>query len=174
MKVEFEIDAKEFTSTLQEYAEVSHKDAQDVVADRAGKLAFQLFKDFKATAPKVSLLKSLPQKLGYRIKRKFKGDTVAQEIARRVRARFAAASGWLPAVWRFSRGKPVLRIKNPKGRTEIDLTEPSVTIVNSMKEAVADETRHGIIQKSIDAQTADMKVYINRKLEQRAKQFSAK
>jgi hypothetical protein len=168
------IDVREFTETIRKYAEVSKKDEKEVVADRAGKLAFEFWKSFKALTPPVSLLKGLPDKLGYRIKRKFEGSTVKQEIARRINARMAAASGWLPSVRRFSRGKVTLKKKNVKGRFEINLSEPSVTIINEMKEAVAaDKLYPQAMQNAINAQTKDMEKYIERKLEQRAKEYSA-
>lgn len=173
--LKMEMDLREFTETMQQYQEVSKKDEEVIVANRAGKLAFEFFKQFKKFAPTIALLKSLPNQLGYRIKRKFKGATVKSEINRRIRARFAAAAGWLPSVKRFTRsGATLQKIKNPKGSFQINLSEPSVTIINSMKEAVAAEEKHHIMQSAIVAQTQDMKVYINRKLEQRARQFSAK
>lgn len=170
--INIELDASEFIKTIREYSAVSKKDAEEVVVDRSGKLAYELFKRFKATAPKVSTLRALPRSLDYRIKRKFAGATVAQEIARRIRARFAAASGWIPAINRFSRRSVTQRKGTVIGSFEINLSEPSVTIINGMKEAVADEAKNNIMQSAIDAQTDDMKVYIERKLEQRARQFS--
>lgn len=212
--VKFELDAREFTETLNKYVEVSKKDAKDVVLDRASKVAYELFKSFKKLAPSVSLLQSLPEKLNYRIRRKFKISkmkpwylrkrepmdtrtlkekrkapaykgmpTVAEEIRRRINARFAAAVGWLPAMRRFKyskhgtiRGafKGIEKFRNPRGRVEINLSEPSVTLYNSMKEAVAAEARHHAMQSALNAQNADMRQYIERKLDERARQFSAR
>lgn len=173
--VKFELDTREFTECLRQYADVSKKDEIEVVKDRAGKVAFELFKQFKVLAPTVQLLRGLPASLNYHIKRKFAGATIKQEINRRIRARFSSAGGWLPAVKRFTRKGAVLRnVKNPKGHVEINLSEPSVTIVNSMKEAVAAEGKHHVMQAALNAQVADMRIYIERKMDQRAKQFSAK
>lgn len=172
--IEISLNTSEFIKTLRQYEQVSKKDSQEVIQDRAGKLSFELFKQFKKLAPTATELRQLPRTLGHRIKRKFQGATVKQEIRRRISARFAAASGWLPAVRRLTKKGVNLKKKNPMGRVEINLREPSVTIVNSMKEGVAAEHKHKAMQSSINAQVADMQVYIQRKLNQRARQFSAK
>jgi hypothetical protein len=174
MSAKFELDAREFTETMRQYAKFSKKDEEQIVQDRAGKLAFELFKQFRAVAPSVAKIRALPRQLNHRIRRKFKGATIKQEIARRIRARFSAAIGWIPAVNRLTKRRTAIRKKNPKGTVVINLSEPSVTITNDMKEGVAAEARHRIMQSAVNAQVADMTVYINRKLDQRAKQFSAK
>jgi len=173
MSLEFTVDAREFTATLRKYAEVSGKDEKDVIADRAGKLAFEFFKHFKKLAPTVAQLQKLPAQLNYRVWRKFRGDTVGQEIGRRIRARFSAASGWLPAIRRFTNKGVVLRQKRPKGGFIINASEPSVTIINEMKEALEAAEKHpSVMQTPLDAQQRDMEKYIRRKLDQRARQFS--
>lgn len=168
------IDASEFTETLRQYGEVSKKDEKEIVLDRAGKLSFELYKKFKAITPSVSKLRSIGKSLGYRIKRKFKGATPKEEINRRIRARMAAASGWIPSVRRLSKRGVADKKGKIKGSVIINLSEPSVTIINGMKEAVAADSKYDALQAAVNAQTADMKVYIERKLEERAKQFSAK
>lgn len=173
--VKIELDSREFMQAMNEWQRLRKLDDDEAVVDRAGKLSFEFFKRFKEVTISIADLRALPSRLGYHIKRKFAGTTIKQEINRRIRARFAAASGWLPAVRRFSKSEVRLeKIKNPKGRFEINLQEPSVTIINEMKEGVAAEERHKIMQGAIDAQTADMRKYIERKLDQECRRFSAR
>ena len=174
MSIKFELDASEFTKSIRQYQKLRKKDDEEIVVDRSGKLAFELYKVFRKAAPKVSLLKGLPAKLGYRIKRKFKYDTVAEEISRRIDARFAASSGWIPALQRFSKRNVKMKKGKVLGSFQINLSEPSVTIINGMKEAVAADSRHRLLQQAINNQTRDMNVYIQRKLDEAARKFSAK
>lgn len=172
MSIKLELDVAEFTKTIQQYAEVSKKDEETIVKDRGGKLAFELFKQFKAITPSIATLRALPKILNGRIKRRFKGATVKQEIRRRIGARTAAAIGWIPSIQKLSKRSARTRKKNPRGRVVINLREPSVTIVNSMPQAIFAEKKYNLLSKSIARQIQDMRVYINRKLEQRANQFS--
>lgn len=175
MSVTITLDAREFTRTLQEYAKFRKIDDREAVADRAGKLSFELWKKFKAVTPSVAKLKTIAKRVGGRLKRR-KGRTVEQELRRRIGARMTAASGWLPAVRRFSKsGKGiVLKKRVLRGSVSINLREPSVTITNDTLEGVKAEQKYRLMQKAIDAQTKDMAKYIQRKLEQRSRQLSAK
>lgn len=170
--MKMELDTTEFISTLKEYSTYSKKDNEEIVQNRAGRLSFELFKRFKAITPSIAEIRAVAASLDYHIKRKFAGATVKQEIARRINARFTAASGWLPAVQSLTKSRANLKQKNPKGQVIIDLNEPSVTIINQMKEAVAAEGIYSIMQEAIDSQEEDMKVYIERKLEQGAQKYS--
>jgi len=167
---------REFDQTFAKYARLSGKDEKEIVLHRSTRMAHELYRQFRKIAPKASVIKALPKKLGYRIKRK-PGVSIKSEIQRRVNSIGAAASGWLPAVRRL-RGSgtnkkiALVKIRNPRGHVEMNLREPSVTLVNSMKEAAAAEARHHVMGKAVAAQVLDMQRYINRKLMQRAKQFS--
>lgn len=182
MKMKFQLDPSEFNSTIKQYAKVSKKDFKDIVIHRAKNVAntrlpgvLSLWGEFSRVTPTISKLRQLPRLLNYRIKRK-KGTTIRQEIKRRIKARYAAASGWLPAVKRLnSKGIAVVKKKkNPKGHVEINLRQPSITLVNSMKEAGIAENKYHLMQQVINSHVADMKKYIQDKLAARSKQFSAK
>lgn len=180
MKVKFTLDAREFTQAMKEYAAVSKKDEKDIVLDRAGKVANSgfknvksLFGEFKRITPTESLLKSLPKRLGFRLKRK-RNVSVASEIKRRIKARMTAASGWLPAVQRLTKRGVVLKKKKGAGSVVINLKEPSVTMINNMIQAQHAENKYHLMQGVLDSHVEDMRKYIEKKMIQRANQFSAK
>lgn len=169
-----EIDDRAFIATLQEYQRLRKKTDEEVVVDRAGKVAIELFKKFAAITPSVATLRSVAESLNWRLRRP-PGTSAKSELRRRIAARFAASAGWLPAVWKFTRsGRKLKKIKNPRGSFIINRGEPSVTILNSMREAVAAEEKYVLVQAALDAQVDDMRQYIERKLDEQAKRFSAK
>lgn len=168
--MKMELDIKEFTDTLKEYSSYNKRENVLIVKNRAAQLAKQLFKRFKFISPTAAYLRALPESLNYRIKRK-QGKTVEQEIRRRINARFTAASGWLCSVKILSKTGVTIRRRNAKGRVIIDLNEPSITIINEMKEAAAAEDKYSIMQQAIDDQVSDMKDYIEEHMEKGAQKY---
>jgi hypothetical protein len=96
------------------------------------------------------------------------------EMNKRASHAGVTARSWLPRVWRDSRsqGWHLYKIKNPLGRVEFTDANGvySVTLINTYPGMPGMDARFGIVYKALQMREADMKVYIERKLDEAAKE----
>lgn len=105
---------------------------------------------------------------------------MASEIAWRIKHRFVTASSWLYRRWRpqgrnFNGSRRYVLTNNYHGsRASVSLggTSMYVRLDNEQAGVLKQNERRGIIPKAIAQVTGDMLVYLKRKHEQRAAQFS--
>lgn len=126
-----------------------------------------LFQEARKEAPATKAeIRSLPARLGYRIKRRA-GVTVKQEIRRRLKfAGYVQSTGWLNRVWK-NKAKTALRlIKNPRGRVIQNLTgnNPSITLINETPGAAEFAAKTGYVDRALAGRAQDMAKHTEKKI----------
>lgn len=175
-------------AALKEYLDIKKNvDPATEVKRRAKNVCLRLVRAFKQAAPTPDDIKAV----GFRVKvrpriaaftRSRRGKTsiiprgqqVKKEIAARVAARTLTAAGWFPAAVALG-ANPKLgkRVRGQRlGSVDMKLggTEPNVTMTNAQPGAAHTDDRGGnAMQKALDAETADMVKYIDRKHDKAAR-----
>lgn len=180
--VTFKIDDRKLRSALKQYLEVSGKDAVEVLEKRAdmlvsgGKGVKGLFQEARTHAPETKAeIRSLPTRLNWHIKRK-KGMTAAKEIKRRLRyAGWLQSTGWLNKRYgREGAGNLLRHINSPRGMVHAKLSGNRIfiRITNTTKGSGDFAAKTGYVQRAVDNAARDLMVYVKRKMQQRAHEFS--
>lgn len=172
-------DDRELQKAFRDYMAHTKRSGPEVLKKQISQLAIGakgvkgLFQEALTTrAATVAIIRGLPERLNYRIRRA-PGFTVKQEINRRIaNAGFYQASGWV-----------VPGIAQPRGRGAVVKTQrgsisskgginPSVTISNKSPQAFEFGSRTGYIQRAVNSRARDMQKYVQKKMASDAKQFS--
>lgn len=172
---------RELTEVFFQYRQLSSR-ALPVILDKqiqqlavGAKGVKGLFQEARDTRPAtVKEIKSLPKRLGYRIKRD-KGVTVVKEIASRIaQAGYFQASGWLYPGVPTPRGGGA-KIKTLRGSIQFTAKNGQIariTLSNSSPGAAEFGAKTGYIERAIRNRIADMKVYCQRAMDKIAADFS--
>lgn len=186
----FNDDLGGFQAAMIKYMEESGKTAKQVVLIQAQKLVSSetsdpsdgtkrlgLFQEARKEAPAtIAEIKSLPSRLGYRIKRRA-GMTVAEEIKRRLKyAGYVQSTGWLNRVWKTKEKKAFMIIKNPRNRViqKLDGLNPSIEIINETPGAEAFAAKTGYFARAVAGRSEDMAKYLETKILNAAKKSGFK
>lgn len=173
-------------ATFRRYLELRKGLARELIVKKAGSFAVEAYKATKAVAPSPGKIKQDVTSRGWRVRRKpgawprrrgekrgSKGPLKrmqAAQVKRRVRAIGSVASGFIPAMTALGSkvgAKDTGKFKNPRG--SVVVSSSAIGIVNSTPGIVAVEKKHHIIKTALDAVTRDMETYINRKLQETAR-----
>jgi len=182
MPAPFTYDDSAMRSALKQYLDLrKNVDPDTEVKRRAKNVGMKLITIYKGNAPTAAQIKADAAKIGFALKvrggiQKKGGKRAKQikaEIRARVNARMFTATGWFPAVEALG-GSPKIpkRVNGPKrGKIEQNRGSASVqvTLINDQPGAEhTAEIKGNAMQQALDAETADMVDYINRKLAQAA------
>ena len=180
-----EIAIQSLSSRTATYLRLRKGDARELMGKKAGSFAIELYKASTDAAPTPAQIAADVKALGWRVKRKpgawrrRPGETAQQTLQRmqnavitaRVNRRYYVASGWLPAVYAYSRGsggrkRTVRPVQNPRGRVEIRGTPEklSIHLINETPGITYVAEKARIIPRAAGAVEADMQQYIDRKL----------
>ena len=201
MAVSIEIDTREFNAALREYIKVSKRSLPEIVNKRAVNICFKSIR-FTPKARKSRIKRDLKQKsrinpkapVGAILINKQRGEAGKPgrygaemaaamerwEIKRNVSSGFIK-SGWLGAVKDLAphakvfRRPPRVEVKDkPKGygRPARVGINPTAEIVNQVNGAV--KVGAPALQRAMNADAADMKNYVARKMQQDASRFNAR
>lgn len=166
-----------FHRVLQEYARHNQRDLGPLIESRAKRLRFELYRQFKAIAPSKERIENEAAARGYRLKRRKsrsgKTMSVKQELAARKRS-----IGWLSASWIFREWKSkrdgqsgffraMSQARQTIGsaivRTAKGQRNPSVRLTSFLSGVMIQNQRRALVNRAMQAQTADMRSYIARK-----------
>lgn len=189
----FTWDDKAFTKALRQYLDLKKNVNPAKELRRRGKnVGIRLIKIYKEKGVVLADITDKVKSLGYRVKirqkirlkgkltkrGKWRGITRRQMIAAELRARKSAkgftATGWFPSVTNLG-GNPKREMRSGSGPRRGKLIEKlgsgemSETLVNQQPGAGLVQTKNrSLEQAALDAETADMVIYIDKKLREAA------
>jgi hypothetical protein len=151
-----------FQKALNAYELASSKTRAEVLAHRAQRFAFALYREAqivgRATIGRIKGLR--PSEMKVRSGKR----TQPQEKARRIFAAGFVASGWLPSIKRFKQMGSVnalAKVKAPQG--SVIIGKDYIDLINSTPGAVDAEAKYAISDKAAQGQADDMQRYLDRK-----------
>ncbi len=183
----FDRDLGGFEKSMISYMDARKITCQKVLVDQAQKLVSSdfndggvkrggLYQEARKEAPKtIAEIKSLPARLGYRIKRR-KGMTVAMEIKRRLKnAGYVQSTGWLNRVWKI-KGVKWKQVGRPRNRVIQNLNglNPSIEIINETPGAAEFAEKTGYFDRAVANREQDMANYCEKKMLEAAKKSGFK
>jgi hypothetical protein len=168
-----------FMAAFDQYRTWSKRALGPILEARGRALRWELWRQFKAIAKTARGLHTEIEDLGYRIRRRVDPATgkvppnAGPEIARRIKSlRFLSVS-FLYRAWRAARegqegrfastSRASARIGEAIIRTRAGLDDPMVSLASFLTGVVIQNRAHGIGDRALRAQTADMLTYIARK-----------
>ncbi len=177
-----------FDAALKRYLVYNKRNLGEIIENRARRLQWELFRQFKDIAPSKEKLDAEAAARGYRTKRRKGKDgktlSFAQEMALRKRSiRFLSVS-FLVKAWKakkegqsgtfaaFSRRKK--QIGQAIVRTARGERNPRVRILSFLAGAVKQNQQRGIVTRALNAQAADMDAYTLRKQQEAMMKMVAK
>jgi hypothetical protein len=167
----------EFNATFSRYLVWTKKGQGPATEDRARKVRFELFKQFKAIAKNAAGLRAEIEARDFHISRRkdASGKTVDTdtEIALRIRSlRFLSVS-WIFQAWRLRAGgqigafASVSRHQQQIGEAIVNTAEgtetPSVSITSFLQGVLVQNRERNLVDAALKTQAADMGEYIARK-----------
>lgn len=168
----------EFNAQLARYLVWSRKGQGATIEDRARKIRFALYREFRAIAKSASALRAEIAGLDYAIERRADPSTgkpisTAAEIKARVSSlRFLSVS-FLFATWKTSRQgqtgrfsattRAQQRIGEAIVKTAPNRENPSVSLTSFLAGAIAQNRERHLVDNALRGQSADMGVYLKRK-----------
>lgn len=163
MSVEFQSTGLEnFQKALNDYELASRKTRAEVLAHRAQRFAFALYREAqtvgRATIGRIKGIRPSEMKV------RSGNRTQAQEKARRIFAAGFVASGWLPSIKRFKQSGNVnalAKVKVPQGGVVI--APNYIDLINSTPGAVEADAKYAMSDKAAQGQADDMQRYLDRK-----------
>ena len=195
--------ADRFTALLGRYLEANKRNAGELVAKKAQDVSLQLYKVTRGLAPSANSIKADVRAKGWQVIRPGgqqknwtwrKGDPIppgkkgsnkkalnrlkAGVMARRIKARGYAATGWLPAVRKLG-GKEsakggLVQVANPKGSVTIEgmgTGSPRITVSNSTPGIAKLQKQHNIVRTAFNEASKDIVKYLRKKQAETAQQL---
>lgn len=170
-------DLKAFNEALAAYSRYNKRELGPLIENRARRMRFELYRQFKAIAPSKERIEQEAAGRGYAIRRRKnrsgKRLSVKQEITARKRSIGWLSASWILRGWRSRRDgqnaffKAYSRSRKQIGeaivRTAKGQRRPKVRLSSFLKGALIQNRERGLVRKAMRAQTADMRQYIARK-----------
>lgn len=170
---------KAFNQALSEYTQYNRRELGPLLENRANRMRWELYRQFRDIAPERSALDAELEALGGRVKRREvngKRLTLAQEKRKRRGSVKYLSAGFMLRTWRAQReGQNVRRDMRDRqnrkigeviDRTARGVARPSVELVNLLEGAAKQNAQRGLVNRALAKQTADMRRYIIRKQQQ--------
>lgn len=174
---------RNFDRALKEYLRYNKRETGSLIENRAKRVQWELYRQFKAIAPTRDKIEQEAAFRGYAIRRRMGPDgkrlSVKKELALRKRSIRYLSVSYLFRAWRANRdgqntqfsaksrrnkqiGEALIRTAKGKRR-------PFVRITSFLEGVVAQNRKRNLVDKALRAQTADMKTYVRRKQQQAMK-----
>lgn len=173
-----------FQKALKSYMRYNQRSQGPLLENRARRIRFGLYRRFKAASKTKDQLESEIASLGYRIRRRKRGDkrlTIRQEIQARKSSLNYLAASFIFRNWRRS-DKPRNANLEARGRrfrlglATIRTTgsNPQIRLTSYLKGAAEINRRDRIDVETLRSEVRDMERYIARKHQQRQRQLFQK
>lgn len=174
---------RNFDRALKEYLRYNKRETGPLIENRAKRVQWELYRQFKAIAPTRDKIEQEAASRGYAIRRRMGPDgkrlSVKKELALRKRSIRYLSVSYLFRAWRTNRdgqntqfsaksrrnkqiGEALIRTAKGKRR-------PFVRITSFLEGVLAQNRKRNLVDKALRAQTADMKTYVRRKQQQAIK-----
>jgi hypothetical protein len=174
---------RNFDRALKEYLRYNKRETGPLIENRAKRVQWELYRQFKAIAPTRDKIEQEAASRGYAIRRRMGPDgkrlSVKKELALRKRSIRYLSVSYLFRAWRANRdgqntqfsaksrrnkqiGEALIRTAKGKRR-------PFVRLTSFLEGVVAQNRKRNLVDKALRAQTADMKTYVGRKQQQAIK-----
>ena len=174
---------RNFDRALKEYLRYNKRETGPLIENRAKRVQWELYRQFKAIAPTRDKIEQEAASRGYAIRRRMGPDgkrlSVKKELALRKRSIRYLSVSYLFRAWRANRdgqntqfsaksrrnkqiGEALIRTAKGKRR-------PFVRLTSFLEGVVAQNRKRNLVDKALQAQTADMKTYVRRKQQQAMK-----
>jgi hypothetical protein len=168
---------EKFNKSLQEYMTWNQRDIGPLMGNRARRLQWEIYRQFKADAPTREKIESEVASRGFRIRRRKRGDglhrTVQQEIDARVRSRGWLALSFTTRGWKNRKDGETAtydaqsRYREKIGKAVVRTAKgekaPKVQITSFLEGAVTHDAERQIVDRALAKETSDMAKYISRK-----------
>jgi hypothetical protein len=174
---------RNFDWALKEYLRYNKRETGSLIENRAKRVQWELYRQFKAIAPTRDKIEKEAASRGYAIRRRMGPDgkrlSVKKELALRKRSIRYLSVSYLFRAWRANRdgqntqfsaksrrnkqiGEALIRTAKGKRR-------PFVRLTSFLEGVLAQNRKRNLVDKAFRAQTADMKTYVRRKQQQAIK-----
>lgn len=192
MSFKVESNSEEFKRVFANYVSVSGKSIEEAAEHQAAQYQYDLYRETKKVSPTRDFIMSIPQMVGWRIKRP-KGWAVFTmkepprrngkrankerraawvkkpgEMNKRARSAGWTSLGWLSSAWsrRNKEGVRRLNVRKAMGRVTYQKVGTLMiwTFTNPLPGMEYLENKYNVTKRAVDARIADMGVYIQRKL----------
>jgi hypothetical protein len=174
---------RQFDRALREYLRYNQREAGPLIENRAKKVQWELYRQFKAIAPTRDKIEQEAAARGYAIRRRKGADgkslSVKQELALRKRSIGYLSVSYLFRAWRANRDGQNARhsatsrrnrkIGEALIRTAKGQRHPSVRISSFLEGVLVQNRQRGLVDKALRAQATDMKTYVRRKQQEALK-----
>ena len=168
---------RDFNKALQKYLRYNKRDTGPLIENRGKKIQWELYRQFKAIAPTREKIDQYAEAVGFAIKRRIGPDgkrlSVKQELALRKRSIRYLSVSYLFRAWRTNREGQNSRypaksrrnqfIGEALIRTAKGQRNPIVRLTSFLKGVLVQNRKRNLVDKALNAQTADMQKYIQRK-----------
>lgn len=158
--------------TMDTVADVGHKTMDEIAHKQTKELAYNLFRECEAIAPKPEFFAELPDARGWKIANlknhiklpMLKGkDRIRQIVEKRAKRVKYLASGWLNCLKLLKDVRLSESRKRNTGAVEVRETgfaSRIVTLISSVFESEEVHEKHQIVEKAIDRTVKNMETYI--------------
>lgn len=168
---------KAFNQSLREYLRYNKRAPGPLIENRARRVRWELFRRFKEIAPTRQKIEQEAAAVNYRIRRRRGADgqplSIKKELMARKRSIRYLSVSFLYKAWRSRRegqsgGFDAVSRRNRKigealVRTARGQRRPSVELTSFLEGVVVQNRQRRIVDKALQAETANMGVYIRRK-----------
>ena len=177
----------QFDRALEEYLRYNRRETGPLIENRAKKIQWELYRSFKAIAPSRDKIEQEAAARGYAIRRRMGADgkrlSVKRELALRKRSIGYLSVSYLFRAWRTNRegqngsfsanSRRNKRIGEVLVRTSKGERKPMVKLTSFLQGVLIQNRQRRIVDKALNAQAADMKLYVQRKQQEALKRTIA-
>lgn len=178
---------QQFDRALEQYLRYNRRETGPLIENRAKKIQWELYRSFKAIAPSRDKIEQEAAARGYAIRRRMGPDgkrlSVKRELALRKRSIGYLSVSYLFRAWRTNRegqngsfsanSRRNKRIGEALVRTSKGERKPMVKLTSFLQGVLIQNRERRIVDKALNAQAADMKLYVQRKQQEALKQTIA-
>jgi len=168
---------RHFDKALQEYLRWNKRETGPLIENRAKKIQWELYRQFKAIAPSRDKIEQEAASRGYAIRRRMGPDgkrlSVKKELALRKRSIGYLSVSWLFRAWRANRegqsrsfsarSRRNREIGEALVRTAKGKRRPYVRLTSFLEGVLKQNRQRNLVDKALRAQAADMNTYVRRK-----------
>lgn len=178
---------QQFDRALEEYLYYNRRETGPLIENRAKKIQWELYRSFKAIAPSRDKIEQEAAARGYAIRRRMGPDgkrlSVKKELALRKRSIGYLSVSYLFRAWRTNRegqngsfsanSRRNKHIGEALVRTSKGERKPMVKLTSFLQGVLIQNRERRIVDKGLNAQAADMKLYVQRKQQEALKRTIA-
>lgn len=181
---------RDFNRALREYLQYNKREAGPLIENRAKKVQWELYRQFKAIATTPEKIEQEAKARNYQIRRRLRkgGDgkhlSVKEELVMRKKSIAYLSVSFLHRAWRANRdgqntnfaakSRSNRKIGEAIIRTTKGQRSPQVRLSSFLEGVLVQNRQRALVEKTLRAQVADMGVYVRKKQQEALKQTIAK